>query len=120
MSKKRGAQPGNINALKHGFYSRFFNVGEITDLETIAPDLTAEIALLRVVNRRLFDRLSSMESSSEINLGDYTALTALLSSTALRLSSLMRANQYITGNSTDLGQALIDALQDTIQELDIK
>jgi hypothetical protein len=58
MSRNKGAQPGNTNALKHGFYSRFFKEGEVTDLSSLAPDLTDEIAMLRVITRRLLDRLS--------------------------------------------------------------
>jgi hypothetical protein len=47
--KKRGAQPGNTNALQHGFYSRQMHSGEIADLSAITPDLNGEIAMLRVL-----------------------------------------------------------------------
>ena len=30
--RKRGGQTGNLNALKHGFYSKHFLKGEIMDL----------------------------------------------------------------------------------------
>jgi hypothetical protein len=54
--RKRGAQPGNTNALKHGFYSHRFNNLEISDLNTALSDgLTDEIALLRVIIRRVFE-----------------------------------------------------------------
>jgi hypothetical protein len=48
--KKRGAQPGNQNARKHGFYSRYLDYslqGEITQAAGV-KGLDAEIALLRV------------------------------------------------------------------------
>jgi uncharacterized protein YjcR len=32
MPNSRGAPKGNLNALKHGFYSRLFHAGEATDL----------------------------------------------------------------------------------------
>ncbi len=32
-SKRRGGQPGNVNAVKHGFYSRRFHEIEAADQE---------------------------------------------------------------------------------------
>jgi hypothetical protein len=37
--KKRGAPPGNQNALKHGFYSRRFRNLEMGDLDVVTADL---------------------------------------------------------------------------------
>ena len=34
-SRKRGAQPGNTNALKHGFYARAYRSGELNDLDAM-------------------------------------------------------------------------------------
>lgn len=48
--KKKGAQPGNKNALKHGFYSQVLDEAERLELE-VARDIEGiddEIALLRV------------------------------------------------------------------------
>jgi hypothetical protein len=118
--RRKGAQPGNTNALKHGFYSRYFKAGEITDLETVAGDLTSEIAMLRVMSRRLFERISFMEDDDQFKFDDYSALTALLSACSVRLASLMRTNHILTGNGTDLGEALAEALTHTIQELDLR
>lgn len=122
MARKKGAQPGNINALKHGFYSRFFVDTELTDLESITPDLTPEIAMLRVITRRLFDRLSTMEPNDDQNLNydNYTALVQLLSSSTVRLASMMRTNQFLTGQAMPLEEVLKQALQDTIDELGVK
>jgi hypothetical protein len=56
VKKRKGAQPGNLNALKHGFYSRSFKELENSDLEAmLAQDLESEIAMLRVVVRRAFE-----------------------------------------------------------------
>jgi hypothetical protein len=44
-----GGQPGNVNALKHGFYSHTFRSEEREDLEAmLAEGVEEEIALLRV------------------------------------------------------------------------
>jgi hypothetical protein len=63
-NRKRGAQPGNLNALKHGFYSRSFLDLENTDLEAmLAQDLESEIAMLRVVVRRAFELSTAPDRS---------------------------------------------------------
>ena len=50
MSRKRGAQPGNQNARKHGFYSNILTDKEKSNLGSAAlvKGLDDEIALLRV------------------------------------------------------------------------
>ena len=51
--KKRGGQPGNTNALKHGFYAKNFSLAERRGLQvTKGVVLGDEIALLRVLIRR--------------------------------------------------------------------
>jgi len=53
--RPRGAQPGNTNALKHGFYAKHFNQLELSDLETaLSGGLDNEIEMLRVAQRRTF------------------------------------------------------------------
>ena len=53
MSRKRGAPPGNRNAIKHGFYSGEFNLAEKMSLSLIGEfDLSGEIELFRVQIRR--------------------------------------------------------------------
>ena len=69
--RKPGAQPGNRpfkqcsllpNALKHGFYSRLFSNQEHLDIETLNQDgLDSEIAMLRIVTRRVLDLSSGVE-----------------------------------------------------------
>jgi hypothetical protein len=54
--RHRGAQPGNTNALKHGFYSARFSPLEARDLDVALRDgVEDEIALLRITIRRVFD-----------------------------------------------------------------
>lgn len=56
-SKKRapGAQPGNANALRHGFYSRKFKDMDLKDLAAMSATIEQEIALLRVATRRRYE-----------------------------------------------------------------
>ena len=50
MKRKKGAQPGNCNALKHGFYSRVLTQAELLSLQQAVSveGLDAEIAILRL------------------------------------------------------------------------
>ena len=49
MPRKRGGQPRNKNAYKHGFYSKYFNSSERKALSDIPiTDITDHIRLLRV------------------------------------------------------------------------
>jgi hypothetical protein len=74
MKNKRGAQPGNNNAFKHGFYSAAFEAEEARLLDgSSIDDLTAEIELIRVMNMRF---LESLRSSLE-PLDRETQLSAL-------------------------------------------
>ena len=56
-NRKRGGQPGNQNARKHGFYSKHFTPEQIELLEDADDlrDLGPEIALLRVKLNTLLD-----------------------------------------------------------------
>jgi len=60
MSNKRpGAQPGNKNALKHGFYAERFTTAEKERLELQDPtDVEGEIAFLRVCLNRLGEQMN--------------------------------------------------------------
>ena len=63
--RKRGGQPGNQNARKHGFYSKHFTPEQMKQLEEIDyhKGLDPEIALLRV---KLNSLLEDPETSPEI------------------------------------------------------
>ena len=87
MARSRGGQPGNINAIKHGFYSRRFMDLEAKDLETVPVEgLEGEIALMRVMIRRVFDYAND-------NAGDLEGWTGTLS--ALGAASTRLASIFI-------------------------
>jgi hypothetical protein len=63
--KKRAAQPGNLNALKHGFYTRRVSRSDLTGLETTQFNgLQAKIDLLRLLTRRLIDQSADATNCS--------------------------------------------------------
>jgi hypothetical protein len=111
--RRRGAQPGNKNALKHGFYARSFSNLEDRDLQTVAAsDLTSEIAMLRVALRRVFDSSSAATDPDTA----HAALT-VLGQSASRLAGLLRNQRLLEGSSSvEVAAALNQALADVVKE----
>jgi hypothetical protein len=95
--RKRGAQPGNLNALKHGFYSRHLRPQESADLEQLASphDLQSEVALLRVMMRRLQAAADDLE-----DIRDFVRVLHSLSACAVRIAVLLRTQQSLDSGST--------------------
>ena len=89
MPKKRGGQPNNKNAYKHGFYSKYFSAFEGKALSDIpVTDTTNEIGLMRVQ----IDRFMQVYTSSLDKL-DYEERLAALRAVTLavgRIASLER------------------------------
>jgi len=112
VPRKRGAQPSNLNALKHGFYSRQFKPDERDDLETMLADgLTDEIAMLRVIIRRVMELADGVEMTQAINL------LGALGMASTRLAGLLRTQRLLTGDSNTTAQAISDALADIVKDL---
>ena len=62
--RKRGAQPGNANARKHGFYSSRLLPDEVKDLDDLEPvDMSGEIDLIRTQLRRLLEDANAQPAS---------------------------------------------------------
>ena len=101
--RRRGGQPGNLNALKHGFYSRHFATMELNDLEIMLDSgLDSEINLLRVALRRL---LTLTEENKEIDTS--IRLLTVMGITASRLANLLRVEALLGG---DRNQSIVDQL----------
>jgi len=110
--RRRGAPEGNINALKHGFYSRRFRNGELDDLIRQPPEaLQDEIAMLRIINRRVVDMAEEGKSADEI-LGFYNFIAL----TSMRLSTLLRTQKLLLTTSGKTADTLLAALENVIEE----
>ncbi len=102
--------------LKHGFYSTRFHEGELTDLEAaLADGLDDEIAMLRVITRRLFD-LASEDTDPERLARSVSTLGAA----ATRLAALMRTQSLIQGKGASSLDVLSEALKEVSDELGLK
>lgn len=112
--RKRGAQPGNTNALRHGFYSGRFNSLEVSDLDTVLSDgLVDEIALLRVIIRRVFE----LSDSDATDLDTWTRSLNTLGAASTRLAGLLRTQHIITGGGGNIMDVLSKTIGDVAHEL---
>ena len=115
--KSRGAQPGNQNALKHGFYSRRFRDLEYQDLDVITANLVNEIAGLRVSARRIF------EYSEELENQDLTKAVSALNSFGLacvRIAQISKTLAYLTGETDEKSTAISIALTKIVDIMNLK
>jgi len=114
IKRKPGAQPGNVNAWKHGFYSRRFKALELCDLDTILQNnLDDEIALLRVMIRRVFE----IADSSAESLEDWESALSTLGAASTRLAGLVRVQHLSSGKSQNIEDLLAEAIGDAAHEI---
>ena len=112
-SRTSGAQPGNKNAQKHGFYSQLYSLEEHERLGDSTP-LEAEQGLLRTLVFRIgrhlrFDALTPAELSGMFHL-----LLAVQ-----HINTLERTLQLARGRGGELGQTILDALKEMNPDEDL-
>ena len=106
VTRQRGGQQGNRNALKHGFYTRQFNPTDIADLNKFDfTGLDHEIILLRVLMRRLVESARSLADSESLS-----ALLRHITLTSIALIRLYHTSFILNGLSTEKGLALFEAV----------
>ena len=115
--KRRGAPDGNWNAFKHGFYSRRFKPLEISDLDTALGDgLEDEIALLRVIIRRVFEYADEDDKQT---LDQWSRTLNTLGAASTRLAALIRTQQVVSGGGSSVLDLLSEAIGGISHELGI-
>jgi hypothetical protein len=110
--RRRGGQPGNHNALKHGFYSRAFHKVDLTDLD--ASDLSGlldEIKLLRVSLRQLVDYGRCVETFSEA-----LAFMRMLCLAGATLNRLIKTQKFLATGKDEVSVALNETLDQLAQD----
>ena len=91
MTNPRGAPKGNLNALKHGYYSRLFHEQKaVTWMMTSLANLENEITLLRVMIRRTMELADGID-----DLREATRVLDALGAAAGRLANLLRAQKIL-------------------------
>lgn len=103
--RKPGAQPGNLNALTHGFYSHALSAAQALELHDAqalpTDDLSDEIAILR-------QRLLQLIKNEPDNLD-------LLFAGVRALANLARAHYHLKGTDAD---RLVGAMQTVLQSIE--
>ena len=112
--RKRGGQPGNLNALKHGFYSRQFQKSELTDLEEVG-DLQEEIGMMRVVTRRLLDATRKCS-----DMGELINLLNTLGLASTRVAGLMKAQKFLGGDEDGIEEFLNSIVDEVTKDWPIR
>ena len=111
VPRKRGAQTGNLNAFRHGFYSKVFKPLDADDIEQIlSTNLEEEIAMLRTATLRTFELANNADDIDQ----SIKALGAL-GLASIRTSRLLKAQKEL-GNGDEADSALRNAINDVIKE----
>lgn len=124
--KKPGGQPGNKNAMRHGFYAKRFTADESKRLDEQDPaDVQSEIALIRVCIDRLtqemdFKIVSVVDMQGNVTRDDhYLKQLNTLGLMTQSLSTLARTQYLIKGKGGDVADAIMHALEELRLEMGI-
>ena len=106
-TRRSGAQPGNTNAMRHGFYSRRFRLVELEDLINGQNRLLEdEVTLLRVTMRRVFEYADEHNTDAET----WGKTLHTLATAASRLAYMLRTQRELAGEEIDMLDVLSTAL----------
>jgi len=105
---RRGAPSGNLNALKHGFYSHLFRKIEMGDLQAIPLDgLQDEIGMLRVLIRRVMELAQDIQ-----NLDEALRLLSTLSLATANLSRLVKTQRMFSSNFSEFNATVDEVISE--------
>src|SRR5512136_673136 len=105
--RRRGAPLGNINALKHGFYTRRLKKHDLTGVDTTdVKNLVEEIAIVRVFTRRLIESLGPDADSFEV-AGALRILCVALAT----ITRAMKAQRWLTMNGGGMDDEIALAIR---------
>lgn len=114
--RRKGAQPGNSNAIKKGFYSRYFKKRDITDLQKHDFEgLKDEIDLFRVQIRRISEMSSGIN-----NLHDALDYLNCLSNAIDSLTRLVRTHYFVFYDQNEYEANILNAVNEVRLELEGK
>lgn len=112
--KKPGAQPGNKNAEKHGFYSKHFSKDESIRLaDTDRMSIEGEIDLIRVYIDRLASIVSAKDKLSDDDLKALNTLSLMTQS----ISTMIRTHYLTRGKGGVIESTIMEALEELRLEM---
>ncbi len=111
--RKPGAQPGNKNAEKHGFYSKRFDADETRRLQAADRfSVEDELDLLRVYVDRI-SKLTPLDTLSEDDLKALNTLSLLTQS----ISTMIRTHFLTKGKGGMVEATILEALEELRLEM---
>jgi hypothetical protein len=112
--RRRGGQPGNGNALRHGLYSKYFSPSELHGLDdNIQGEFLDEIALARIQVGRLAEMLKDYRN---MPFDEFIAATNALANFLDRIQRLSRAQHFMYHNQTTIEDALAELADIPVDE----
>ena len=108
-----GAQPGNKNAQKHGFYSDLYSLEEQRRLSH-SLHLGDEQDLLRTTAHRIARHLRFETLNPEELRGVFHLILAIQ-----HINTIERTIQLARGRGGDVGQSILEALKDMNPDADL-
>ncbi len=111
--RSRGGQLGNLNALKHGFYTRRLKKRDLNGVEdTASKNPVDEIAIVRVFTRRLIEALDPEADAYQVASALRILCVALTS-----ITRAMKVQHWLSQNSSGLDDAISTAIREVNEEL---
>lgn len=111
--RNRGAPRGNHNALKHGFYSRFFTRQEREHLDKdMAGEFRDEELLLDIIINRAWEAIHKMDLPGE----EWLAAVRIISQAIGRKESLVRSRRLIFERAATVEDAFEELSQIPVEE----
>ncbi|MEW6028352.1 MAG: hypothetical protein ACOYZ8_10695 [Chloroflexota bacterium] len=118
MTRKRGGQPNNKNAYKHGFYSKHFSNFESGALSEIPiTDVSGEIDTLRVAIERVMESYTA--SLKDMGIEKRLACLNGLAAAAGSIGGLTRIQAAVNKNAkevSELEERFMNIGEDMVEE----
>jgi len=113
QKRRRGAPPGNHNALRHGLYSRLYRQSTLLHPDGTQDryDLSDEIANLRLVLHRLLELAGGVE-----DLDALIKILAVSGQTSIRVALLCDRQQRQGTGLSEAAGAISAALAEVVEE----
>ncbi len=120
MPKKRGGQPGNRNAWKHGFYSKYFSPFDIRALSDIpVTAMTGELGVLRLSVDRFMEAYTA--SLKDLDYEERLAALRFITLAVGRIAALERLQSSAVKNLAqydEFMQMFHDIPAEILEEMD--
>jgi len=109
--RKRGAQPGNLNAFKHGFYSKLFEPLDREDIENLlSMNLEEEIVMLRNATQNTFNLANQVD-----DIDQAIKVLGALGLASIRTSRLLKSQKEL-GDGDQALSVVSNAINEVLKE----